>query len=412
MSALLTFPTGPVDVGAPYVMTAGELTTSLIAGVDRTAMRLPLRKVEAPRLRMILEDVLVPALAHPPCVIAFSGGRDSSGLLALAARVARHHGLRLPIPATNRFPGMTAVDEVKWQEMVVNHIGVDDWIRVDITDEVDLVGPLASSVLKRFGVLWPPNSHFLGTLLDHCKGGTLITGLGGDELLGRADQRLIRLLTFQIKPGLGDLRTAGAATLPRAVRTRLRMRHVDRLPWLRPAAAEEHARALAGKILERFSWAGTVADWWQSRVRLATVASMAAVTGSHVRVEHPFMSPQFAGAAVGTLWRSGFRSREDAMELLFGHVLPRAICERRDKAAFFEPFVNRHSRAFIDAWDGRGVDEAVVDVEALRRTWSEPEVDARSYALLQSIWLANSVREPRREILQGRLDAGREASVE
>jgi hypothetical protein len=82
------------------------------------------------------------------------------------------------------------------------------------------------------------------------------------------------------------------------------------------------------------------------------------------------------------------------MDLLFGGLLPEAIRERTDKAAFFQPFVHRHSRAFIASWDGGGVDTELVDVDGLRRTWEEPMVDARSYALLQSAWLASLKARP------------------
>src|SRR3954463_11820790 len=33
------------------------------------------------------------ALARPPCLISFSGGRDSSAMLAMAANIARREGL-------------------------------------------------------------------------------------------------------------------------------------------------------------------------------------------------------------------------------------------------------------------------------------------------------------------------------
>jgi hypothetical protein len=71
-------------------------------------------------------------------------------------------------------------------------------------------------------------------------------------------------------------------------------------------------------------------------------------------------------------------------------VLPVAVRERSDKAAFFAPFINRHSRNFITAWDGTGVDEGLVEVAALRACWSADRVDARSYALLQAAWLATA----------------------
>jgi asparagine synthase (glutamine-hydrolysing) len=101
------------------------------------------------------------------------------------------------------------------------------------------------------------------------------------------------------------------------------------------------------------------------------------------------MDPGFAGAIAGARWRTGFRSRAAALELLCGGGVPRALRERTDKTAFFGPFVHRHSRAFIDGWDGGGVDPELVDPEALRRAWLQDEVDARSYPALQAAWLAD-----------------------
>jgi hypothetical protein len=116
---------------------------------------------------------------------------------------------------------------------------------------------------------------------------------------------------------------------------------------------------------------------------------VSAAAGRDVTVLHPFMNPGFAGAIADARWRTGFRSRAAALELLCGDGVPRALRERSDKTAFFGPFVHRHSRAFIDRWDGTGVDLELIDPEALRETWLQEEVDARSYPALQAAWLAH-----------------------
>jgi hypothetical protein len=103
------------------------------------------------------------------------------------------------------------------------------------------------------------------------------------------------------------------------------------------------------------------------------------------------MDRDLLSAVAGAVWRVGFPTRAAAMDLLFGDVLPPAVRERSDKAAFFAPFINAYSRDFIARWDGTGVDETLVDVGALRACWSAERVDARSYALLQSAWLATPV---------------------
>jgi hypothetical protein len=390
MSGLL-FPDGPVpeNAGTPYVMQGIELATSLVAGVDRTRSPLPRQSVAASELPAVLEGVLLRSLQRPPCVVAFSGGRDSAGLLAAAARAARGHGLPLPIPATYRFPGMPDADENAWQDMVVRHIGLGDWVRVDITDELDLVGPVAAPLLRRHGPVWPPNSHFGLLLAPHARGGTFVTGVGGDELLSPSAYEAARVLSGRRRPRPGDVRGVASVIAPAPLRAWRARHEIAPLPWLRPDAAAAHARTRARESLQPLWWGKSVTHkWWRSRERLALRASIAAACGDDVTVEHPFMDPDFLSAVAGALWRLGFPTRPRAMELLFGDALPKEVRHRPDKAVFFGPFVNRHSRAFIAGWDGTGVEEALVDVEALRASWMADQVDARSYALLQSAWLA------------------------
>lgn len=391
----LRFPDGPVseNARAPYVLRGIELATSIVAGVDRTREPLPRRPAAPSELAAVLENVLLRSLQRPPCVVAFSGGRDSAGLLAAAARAARRHGLPLPIPATYRFPGMPDSDENAWQDMVVRHIGLEDWVRVDITAELDLVGPVAAPMLRRDGPVWPPNSHFAGLLVPHARGGTFVTGVGGDELLAPSAQEAARVLSGRRRPRPGDVRGVLAVLGPSVLRTRRARRRVERLPWLTPDAAAAHAQARARASLQPLWWGKSVThDWWRSRERLALSASLRAACGDDVTVAHPFMDRDFLSAAAGALWRLGFPTRAAAMDLLFGDGLPKTVRHRSDKAAFFAPFVNRHSRAFIAQWDGTGVDEALVDVGALRACWEADRVDARSYALLQSAWLATATR--------------------
>jgi tRNA(Ile)-lysidine synthase TilS/MesJ len=61
----------------------------------------------ASALRAIARSVL----ATPPCVVAFSGGRDSSALLALLVDEARRAGLPEPVAVTARWDEDEASDE-------------------------------------------------------------------------------------------------------------------------------------------------------------------------------------------------------------------------------------------------------------------------------------------------------------
>jgi asparagine synthase (glutamine-hydrolysing) len=369
-----------------------ELATSFVTGTDPDRRALRPKPVATAELPGVLEGVLLRSLQRPPCVVAFSGGRDSAGLLAAASRAARRHGLPLPIPATYRFPGSPDVDETVWQDTIVRHLALEDWLRVDVTDELDVVGPVAWPLLRRFGPMWPPNSHFAGLLVPHARGGTFVTGVGGDELLEPVGHRAAQLLSGRARPRRGDVRVLAAAVAPRALRIARGRRRITPLPWLTPEAASAYARARAREALEPVWWGKSVVDkWWRSRERLALRASIAAACGEEVAVEHPFMDRDLLSAVAGAVWRVGFPTRAAAMDLLFGDVLPPAVRERSDKAAFFAPFINAYSRDFIARWDGTGVDETLVDVGALRACWSAERVDARSYALLQSAWLATPV---------------------
>jgi hypothetical protein len=67
-------------------------------------------------------------------------------------RVARREGLPEPIPATLRFPEASDTDEDDWQEQVVRRLGCGDWTRLEFTDELDLVGPVARRVTATEGL--------------------------------------------------------------------------------------------------------------------------------------------------------------------------------------------------------------------------------------------------------------------
>ena len=86
----------------------------------------------------------------------------------------------------------------------MRHLGLHDWLRIDVTDDLDLVGPVAAPLLRRFGPLWPPNSHFGGLLAAHARGGTFVTGVGGDELFEPSGQPAARALLSGGWPRPGD----------------------------------------------------------------------------------------------------------------------------------------------------------------------------------------------------------------
>ena len=117
-------------------MSGMELAWGYLMGHDGT-----LPPPSDPRVtpRAALELVVRRALQRPPCGVAFSGGRDSSLVLAIATHVARRDGLPDPVPITRVFPAIVEADEQEFQETVVRHLGLHDWHRVVFEDELDVV---------------------------------------------------------------------------------------------------------------------------------------------------------------------------------------------------------------------------------------------------------------------------------
>src|SRR6478672_1047289 len=80
----------------------------------------------SPPLAVLAQSIL-PALQRPPCMVSFSGGMDSSFVLAIAAHIARAAGLPAPIPITWRFTGAPLADESGWQEKVIASLAITEW---------------------------------------------------------------------------------------------------------------------------------------------------------------------------------------------------------------------------------------------------------------------------------------------
>jgi hypothetical protein len=226
-------------------LTAVELATGIVIGDGADPGPLPAVPAGETPLEA-LERACLPALRRGRCCVSFSGGRDSSIVLAAATRVARREGLPLPLPVTNRFPHAGPTDESDWQELVVRHLGLDDWLRIDHTDALDIVGPVARQVLARHGLLWPFNAHFHVPLLEAAEGGTLLTGIGGDELFGSSRwARAASVLLLRESPRPRDLMRIALLASPRPLRraTLARRFPEDLFPWLTAPARRELIRA-------------------------------------------------------------------------------------------------------------------------------------------------------------------------
>ncbi|HWF72779.1 MAG TPA: asparagine synthase-related protein [Solirubrobacteraceae bacterium] len=378
-------------------LTSLELATGMVLGAGDVT---PLPHPPGAGPLEALERAILPALLRPPCLVSFSGGRDSSAVLATAVALARREGLAPPIAATNVFPQAPAADEAQWQERLVRHLGLADWVRVQSTDELDVIGPYAQRLLRRHGLLWPFNAHFLGPLLDSARGGSLLTGMGGDELFGAARALRPRALAAGMaRPEARDALRIAFAFAPQALRRRvLARREPVAFPWLRPRGREAATAALAAwsageprGLRDRLAWV------MSSRyLEVATASLELTADDAGVLLAHPLLSAPF-WAEVGHLAApAGFRSRTDGVRRVFGEVLPEEICARQTKAHFNEAFWTERSRAFVRAWDGTGVRSEFLDAPALRAHWREERPAANSFTALQALWLASAdpVEEP------------------
>ena len=369
-------------------LTTLETASGVILGLEPPAC------VEPTGVRPLsaLDDAIRPFLRRPPCLVSFSGGRDSSAILAVATALARREGLPLPIPATNRFPQVDEADERRCQEQVVRALRLEDWIRLEFDDELDCVGPVATAALRRHGLLVPFNAHFHVPLLRAASTGALLTGIGGDEVFGDRG-RVAAVVARAVRPEPCDLLRLGFAISPQPLR-RMVLRRRDRttLQWLTARANRELTSAWARfAASEPLRWSAYLR--WCSRLRylrlgIRSLDLLAANEGA--LVGHPFLDARFLGALTPG---GGNADRATAMSALFGELLPPGVLTRATKASFDRVFFARHSREFAAGWDGTGADGRYVDVARLRASWASPTPAPQSFMQLQAAWLAVSGAE-------------------
>jgi asparagine synthetase B (glutamine-hydrolysing) len=348
-----------------------EIASGLVLGEGRP--RAPLAERGAGVTpRAALEQALLPLLERSPCLVGFSGGRDSSAILAVATEVSRRKGLPAPVPATIRFRDDPASEESRWQERVIQELGLEEWLRVEAGDQLGVLGPVATGAITRHGLLWPPNIHTLLPLLEAARGGSLITGLGGDEL-------------FAARPRLRR------ALLPVPVRrARLRRRASVDLPWLRTTArsalrsamiAEESAEPVRWR-----RWAPWVARRRQFEILRESGDALARDAGADLA--HPMLDPGFLAALSGHRLHSRRAERGIVLDYVLEGRFPEAVRSRTDKADFTRALWGNEALEFATTWSGGGPPGELVDAARLREVWSAERPDFRSATALQAAWLA------------------------
>lgn len=347
--------------------------------------------------RQALERAVLPALLRSPCVVTFSGGRDSSAVLAVATDLARREGLPPPLPVTKVYPGVAETDETSWQELVIRHLGLAEWTRLAFADELDLIGPIAANVLARHGVLWPALAYAELPVFEVASGGAIVTGHGGDEVFGPVRASPVRYaLASKSQPSRWLTRGVAEAVTPRRLRRQILKAQVRQelqaYSWLRPAARDAFGEAiLADRLGEPLTWHRSIRrmlDRRTWRIGSRTIALLAREAGVDC-VVHPLHDEGFVDALAPVAGRTGFTGRRAAMTAVFGDLLPPKLLERRSKAYFNPVSFAQHSREFSGGWSGAGINLDLVDPDALKGEWQSRMPHAGSYTLLQSAWLAD-----------------------
>jgi hypothetical protein len=374
-----------------YALTELERATGIVIESDRAAPPLP----PAPpgvTAREALAESIRAGLRRPPCLVSFSGGRDSSAVLAVAAEVARQEGLPAPVAVTYRYPDeMAGAGETRWQEVVIRHARIEDWIRIEITDEIDCLSPLGIESLARHRLIFPIAAHSLVPAMRAAGRGSLLTGIGGDQVLGRRS-RIADLLARRVRPVPRDAARIALAVGPRGLRrARLRNQAPSFVTWLTPEGREAF-EASWGRVLADSAptWRRGLRQIWRSRDLQLSVAGMDVLAEEQgVQLLHPLFSPLFVSVLAAEGGLGGYANRTEVMRMLFGDVLPDELNSRRTKAVFGQPYWTHYSREFARVWNGEGgVDPRLVDVASLKRLWSSPEPPpAPTLILLKQAWL-------------------------
>ena len=295
--------------------------------------------------------------------------------------------------STNRFPTCAHTDETRWQELVVAHLGLDDWVRLELTDELDVVGEIATRGLARHGAPVAlqrplPRAAARGGRRRHapdrdrrrrgprqlalgaCGGGRVRCGArrGTGPSSPRAPVRARARAA-------GHHRPARPASLPLAPPPTRRARSCGRGPRIRRSSRRGSAPACARSHGEPAHRAGP--------------RELRSAGGRRRCGRRP--SPPRSAVPRGARRRRrpgfGWTDRGDAMEALFRRALPAPLLRRATKARFDGAFWGPESRALARSWDGEAADPAVVDPGALTREWAKQEPDAHTYLLLQATWL-------------------------
>lgn len=343
--------------------------------------------------RDVLERHLLPAITAGPCYVMFSGGRDSSTLLAVATALARRLDADDPVPVTVVHADAPRADESDWQELVLHHLGIRRRIVLSASGDQTLLSPHAKGALRRHGAVWPEALQLQGFTYGQLDAGFVVTGEGGDDVLG--DRRLASLRRVWRRRRLrrSDARALVSDLAPRAVRRRAQIRWLsasDQFSWLRePYRAQAISQFARAAVAEQLPWNRAVRKTLSRDAYQVLKPNFEASVREYGHVPvNPYLETSFAAALSREGGPLGIGDRTGMMRYLFADLLPDAVLARRSKASFNETRWGKAEREFAAAWNGSGFGDAV-DPAALRAAWLADNPPSMTDFMLHVAWLAS-----------------------
>lgn len=336
-----------------------------------------------------LRTIVRPYVLAGPCYVLFSGGRDSSAVLAVAMSVAREAGVSPPIPITGVHPDVPESDEADWQDYVLRHLNITERHVIALRGEQSLLAPATQQSLARHGLLWPPATHVQGPYIEGLVPGSVLSGEGGDAVI--TDRRITPMVKAirGLKPrrALRALRKLRESSRTRAAASEGFLRAS---PWLTSEGARAARTFVARARPEALRWSvGLRQTAFCRPAAMARVNFLQFFRERGFQAEDPLDHPHFVASLARAGGFIGLGSRTDMMRYLFLDYLPDSVLARETKASFNGARWTGREVRFAQDWSGNGVDTRLIDPDRLRQAWLSDEPPVLSDLHLHAAWLAD-----------------------
>ncbi len=373
----------PLELAAGHLLGRDrEIATQLRFQQRSATPRAPLDSLRSAIARVVSERTFV----------EFSGGLDSSLVLAATVDVCRERGLPAPIPVTVRYPSAPETDESPYQQAMIDHLGLREHLIIEATDEFDLLGPAARQYLRSNGASCAARIPTRGHLYAHLEhGSVLLSGEGGDEAFRSAPLAPLRFVGTALatrRHRHGAIGWIGRTIRDLELPSRRLLRGAP--DWLTPAAREQLSPAYRGTFGGRGRTMASSHRAYRSRRSLIAVIDelTTQAAGHGVTYAAPLLDLTFLAELTASTPNRDFVERNYYFHQHFASVLPRAILDRTTKVTFGRPIFGPDTAAFAASWNGVGLPDDLVQPELVRRAWQHTR-DGRSALMLQHAWMVS-----------------------